>query len=363
MKKIAFVNFDMSDTGGSQQVLSNMALALKDEYEIHVISLKISKSDWAYEFPKEIRRYTVLSKDARIREVIHGGKKAFREYIRKHGFDSLFYIGAYAGLCGGILGRKERCKKVFCDHGALMNQWNELPARLMRIFGSKFSNYTIVLTKQSEQAYYDKFHYKNGRVRTIYNWMDDSILKDAGDYDQTSKTLLTAGRFSHEKGYDLLVQVAKKLDNLVTDWQWDIYGEGDEFENIKRQLTENGLSEKVKLLGLTNEMSRQYVNHAIYVMTSYREGLPLVLLEAKANHLPIVSFDIVSGPGEIVEDGVNGVLIEPYDTGKMAGVIAELLKDQARRVSMAEKSSLGVEKFEKKKILAQWREFIEEITD
>ena len=45
MKKIAFVNFDMSDTGGSQQVLSNMALALKDEYEIHVISLKISKSD------------------------------------------------------------------------------------------------------------------------------------------------------------------------------------------------------------------------------------------------------------------------------------------------------------------------------
>ena len=58
MKKIAFVNFDMSDTGGSQQVLSNMALALKDEYEIHVISLKISKSDWAYEFPKEIRRYT-----------------------------------------------------------------------------------------------------------------------------------------------------------------------------------------------------------------------------------------------------------------------------------------------------------------
>ena len=60
----------------------------------------------------------------------------------------------------------------------------------------------MVLTKQSEAAYYDKFGYPPGRVITIYNWIDDVILGETGDYDADSRKILTAGRFSREKGMD-----------------------------------------------------------------------------------------------------------------------------------------------------------------
>lgn len=59
------------------------------------------------------------------------------------------------GFAGGIHGRRLKIPRIFCDHGALLNQWNEVPARTMRTVGSRFSDKTVVLTKQSEEAYYD----------------------------------------------------------------------------------------------------------------------------------------------------------------------------------------------------------------
>lgn len=363
MKKIAFINFDMSDTGGAQQVLANLVNALDGEYEIHVISLIQEREEWAYHFSQQVRCQTILPYKARIRDTIFKGKRKLVEYLKKSEIELVFYVGAYAGLCAGIMARFVPCKKVFCDHGALMNQWKERPARLMRRTGSRFSDRTVVLTRQSEEAYYDKFHYKKGRVQTIYNWVDERILQDAGDYDAQSRTILTAGRFSHEKGYDMLVRVAEclKVKYPKLEWKWDIYGQGDMFEEIRQKIQKKGLSDYIHLLGVTPHMSRHYRGHAVYVLTSYREGLPLTLIEAGANHLPIVSFDIVSGPAEIIEDGENGILVPPYDTEKMAEVLAELLQDEERRVHMAEKSGIRMPLFDKEKILGQWKELIAEM--
>lgn len=361
MHRIALINFDMSDTGGAQQVLANMAGEMDKEYELHVISLIQANPQWAYTFSERVVCETILPYQARIRETLKRGKKKLKRYLLENKIELVLYIGAYAGLCGGLMARGVSCGKIFCDHGALMNQWKELPARMMRTVGSRFSDKTVVLTKQSEEAYYKKFHYKRGRVLTIYNWLDAKILRDAGEYDEKSGKILTAGRFSHEKGYDMLVQVAEELDNIAVDWEWDIYGTGDMFPEIEQRIKELGLDEKIHLLGLTNRMSECYRNHALYVMTSYREGLPLTLLEAKANHLPIVSFDIVSGPREIVTDGEDGVLIPPYEIRRMAETIAELLADDDRRRRMAEKSINRVELFDKEKILKQWKELFAEM--
>ncbi len=361
MKKIGFVNFDMSTRGGAQQVLHNIANALCGEYEIHIISLIHEKGTCAYSLKEGIYYTHILDGKQRIRDVITKAGKSFKTYCQEQSLDMLFYVGAYAGLCGGFLGRRYRIPRVFCDHGALLNQWNEVPARVMRTIGSKCSDKTVVLTKQSEEAYYDKFHYKKGRVRTIYNWMDDMILAHVKEYDKTSKTILTAGRFSKEKGMDMLVDVAAKLREKTEDFTWDVYGDGDMFPEIQQKVQRLGLESYVKLRGLTDTMETCYQGHSMYVLTSYREGLPLVLLEAKANHLPLVSFDIVSGPGEIIENGRDGILIPPYDIDGMAEAIYELLENEGKRESMSKASNHNVGLFEKEKILNQWRALIEEM--
>lgn len=231
----------------------------------------------------------------------------------------------------------------------------------MRTIGSRYSERTVVLTRQSEEAYYDKFGYPPGRVITIYNWIDDVILGETGDYDTDSRKILTAGRFSREKGMDLLVDVAAALQKKTKDFVWEVYGEGDLWQEIYQRIQEEGLEKNVKLMGLTDAMERCYRGHSMYVLTSYREGLPLVLLEAKANHLPLVSFDIVSGPGEIIENGTDGILIPPYDTEKMACQIYELLCSQEKRIRMSKCSGRNLEEFGKEKILSQWRALIEDM--
>lgn len=351
----------MSDCGGSQQVLANLVNAMQNDHEMHVISLIQANPAWQYAFSEQVCCETIVPEKVRIRGAIRLGGKKLRAYIRENEIDLVFYVGAYAGLCAGYMLRRARCHKVFCDHGALMNQWNEFPARMMRKIGSRNSDRTVVLTRQSEQAYYEKFReFKKGRVLTIYNWMDDRILEDAADYNASSRKILTAGRFSHEKGYDLLVRVAENLRDKADNWEWDIYGAGDMFEEIAQMIQEKGLEKQVHLLGLTDQMSKCYADHALYVLTSYREGLPLVLIEAKANHLPIVSFDIVSGPAEIVTDRKNGILIPPYDTEAMADAIADLLNDDDKRCRMSADSSDRMEQFAKEEILKQWRSLIGE---
>ena len=96
-------------------------------------------------------------------------------------------------------------------------------------------------------------------------------------------------------------------------------------------------------------------------MTSYHEGLPLVLLEAKQYGLPIVSFACPTGPSEIVSDGRNGYLVAPYDVALMVNRIQTLIDDTDLRQSMSEQSMDDTEKFDKARILAQWQGLIHEL--
>lgn len=90
--------------------------------------------------------------------------------------------------------------------------------------------------------------------------------------------------------------------------------------------------------------------------------MPLVLLEAKASGLPMVSFDVTTGPREIVEEGKDGYLIPPYDLDKMANRIELLMDSEERRIAFSNHTISGVKKFEKEEIYRQWTNLIDELT-
>ncbi|MDR1700580.1 MAG: glycosyltransferase family 4 protein [Lachnoclostridium sp.] len=358
MKRIGLINYDMTIYGGAQRVLANLANAFCDQYEIFVISLTAEKGTCCYHLQESIQYETILAKKARIRQTILKGGRKLCKYIDRHNIQIVFYVGAYAGLCGGIMARRCRVKKVFCDHGALMNQWDEYPARIMRKVGSGLSDITIVLTEQSRRAYIDKWKRNPDNVVVIYNWIEEEVFEKSRSYDNNSNRILTVGRFSHEKGYDLMVETAVKIHEKYDDWVWEIYGDGDMLPEIQNKISEAGLESHVICKGAADSVYECYKGHALYVLTSYREGLPMVLLEAKGNHIPAVSFDIVTGPREILEDGKDGVLIPPYDTDKMAEEIIALLHDRKRRKQMSEATGWNLKRFSKEEIMEKWKELM-----
>ena len=132
-------------------------------------------------------------------------------------------------------------------------------------------------------------------------------------------------------------------------------------EDINSKIKELNLEKNVKLMGLSDNMYDEYKNYGIFVLTSYREGFSLVLLEAKANALPLVSFDCVAGPSEIISNNVDGYLIPCYNIEMMSKKISELINKSDLRKKFSTNSQLNVDKFKKSAIIEKWKRIIDEL--
>ena len=117
----------------------------------------------------------------------------------------------------------------------------------------------------------------------------------------------------------------------------------------------------MELLGNVKNIDEYYKTSSIFVMTSRFEGLPMTLLEAKYYKLPIVSYDIKTGPRECIEHGINGYLVEDGNAKDMAEKIEKLIVDDDMRTSFSVKALMNVEKFSLEKIIYKWNKLIDEV--
>lgn len=354
MKKICFVDYDMSVTGGAEQVTASLANELCKEYEVYIYSIN-DGGEAAYQFDKRIHYYKELKGVTRLRQMITGVFKPFCNLVKTEGIDTVILMGNYPALIVSLCRFFTKARFIYCDHGALMNQWHQKDITLIRYWDALIAHKVITLTEQTRRDYIEKFRLKESKVQCIYNWISPEVLEASRTYDMSSKYILTVGRFGKEKGYDLLVKVAKQVLTKHPDWQWHLYGTGETFNEIKKEVEVSGLGEQLILKGNVKEAYKLYNDYSFLVLPSYREGLPLVLLEASACGLPMISFDIMTGPNEIIQNGVNGSLIPPYDCEKMATAINELIEDADKRRNMSEGTKVCMDKFSCEKILDDWR--------
>ena len=194
---------------------------------------------------------------------------------------------------------------------------------------------------------------------SIYNNIDDRLLTDS-KYDCESKKIITVGRIDIQKGLEYLLQIAKKVLDSHPDWQWDVYGDGDEpyKSAIIEQSKELGLEGRLNFMGNRDNIYELYSNYSLYVMTSRFEGLPMVLLEAKCKELPIVSFDINSGPSDIVLEEVNGYLVEPFDVDAMVEKINFLIEHPEVRAGFSAHAYDNIDSFRKEAVMENWKSLI-----
>lgn len=360
MKKIAFLVRDLSKIGGAERVSVNLANALVDYYDVYIISMMHVYGEIPYEINPKIQCfYLSENENYRLRQMVVNFRKDLRNLLKSNFIDEIFLMGIYSGLVGSLNCFDLKTKVYFCDHGVLENELNDKQATLSRKISSVLSNYTIVLTNRSVEAYKKIFKTPKKKLIQIYNWVEDKVYEFSKDYDIKSNKIISVGRISHEKGFDMLVKVANELKNVNNNWKWDIYGDGPEFDKIKRKICEYELQDKVKLKGQENFIYDKYGGYSMLVLTSYTESFGLVLVEAQVNKLPLVSFDVLTGPAEIISDGENGFLVEPFDVKKMSVKINELLENQQLRIRFSNNATRNLEKFNKQKILKQWIELIE----
>lgn len=156
--------------------------------------------------------------------------------------------------------------------------------------------------------------------------------------------LVSVGRLIPRKGYDVLLKAVSQLKAL--DYKLVIIGDGPLKEDLKRQIDELGLSNKVELTGFVSEEKKYQLLQAadIYVSAALHEGFGIVFLEAMSVGLPIVAPND-GGQCDFLQEGRNALLVAPQDPNALAAAIERLLSDSQLRLHMSQSNKQDAQKF------------------
>lgn len=357
-KNICLVQWITGGQSGGEKVAVNLANELSEFHNVHLVGITSETESLFFELSNKVNYITFIKGKPKLSKVFLKVTNQLRSYLKKHDIDVVMAIGMSSFAFTVISAIGTRAKVITCEHLNSIIPAQKKTNLINRYVGAKFSDILVVLTNKDRDNYISRYHLNPEKVQTVYNWSEPIEYFDK--YNVDSRKIVTVGRLSSQKGFEYLMEVATAILSQYPDWKWYIYGSGEESikNNLLNFIEENELEDQLILAGLEEDLNKVYGDKALFVMTSRFEGLPLVLLEAKQYHLPIISFECPTGPSEIVSDQVNGFLVDPYDIETMSKKIIELIQDENLRISFAENAMKDTEKFDKKIILKQWNELI-----
>ena len=389
MKRICFLVDSIFSIGGVQRVTAVIAKELAKEYDVTIVTfdhpkdqnlslydlheVTINYSFFSYPQVGSIRnkickaysgfyqKYSLQSKWASDLYAYSSFPTPLREALTQKLRDGQYdiIIGVHAPLASRLATMKRHLPKVKCI-GWIHNSFEALfGEKFIYIGAARKRHYvfqfrklddTVVLCQHDADTYhqYDPAFYPT----VIYNPL---TLKPGVPSEGTSKTFLAVGRFSHQhKGFDLLIEAFHLFAQKNQEWKLDIVGEGVEEGLYKELIKKYSLENRVTIHPFTNHVQDYYSNAQVYVLSSRWEGFGLVLIEAMAHGLPVVSSDLPTSQ-EIMGD--FGLYFKNGDIEALAERLEE-----ATHIDWNKKSKEALEiaqRFDINRIISYWKSIIE----
>lgn len=146
--------------------------------------------------------------------------------------------------------------------------------------------------------------------------------------------ILGVARHYHVKGLDRLIEAFAKINNI--DWKLVIAGnQGPHTKELYELVERLGITDRVEFLGAVKEIDKVFAKAKIFVLPSRSEGFPNALIEAMANGVASISFDINAGPSDIIKDKYNGFLVENGNINELYKTIHLLIENEDLRENIA----------------------------
>ncbi len=354
---ICFVRTNFNLLTGATRATFNLAGELiAMGYRVTLVSIYSETECPPDELPAGAEYCVLKVGSTRLREGLVDAVVRLRRMAAGGGFSWVLSVGISPSVVviPALVGLRD-VRSVLVEHS---NRKNVMGAdknhdRLYKLAVPHFDK-VVVLTKEDKREYLSRYRIEEHDVQIIPNWVSCDVLAAASPCDCSSKRIISVGRLAPEKGYDKLLEVASMVLPSRPDWFWDIYGDGESEDNVRSLISDLNLVGRVNLMGSVPDVIHRYAAYSIFVMTSYFEGLPLALLEAKANALPAVAFSCPTGPSEIIEDGLDGFLVPCYDSACMAERLSFLMDDVEARERFSSRSVACLERYSKDSILSSW---------
>lgn len=175
--------------------------------------------------------------------------------------------------------------------------------------------------------------------------------------------VIAAGRLVRAKGYDRLIDAFARIADDHPEWELRIYGDGKWEDRLRRQIDDQRMDGRVRLMGNTRHVEKEMAKASVFALSSRFEGFPMVLLEAMRQGLPIAAFDCHTGPAELITHDQNGLLVPQDDIAALAKTLNDLITDEARRQRLGDQAAQAVAPYAMERILPRWEQLFNELLD
>lgn len=377
---LTFFMYAAEGGGGLARVVITVANALAEHRPVRLLALNRLKDEPIFPLHPDIehewlidrrkgaerskREQRLLAEPTQMRPMPSETKfsaltdHVLQKRLRRYGPGILIHTRPSLYLAQHLWG-DERTTAVGWDHGNYQTRMaNVLQSSVMRTALPSLDAF-VALTEADTEDYARDLGPRAPHLRVIRNPL--SWPRAATPTSLDGRTIVSAGRLTDLKGFDRLIAAYAPIAHEFPDWRLKIYGRGPLHEQLRADARARGVEEFVELPGFSDDMKSDLRAASAYALTSRTEGFPMVLLEAMAEGLPLVSMDCPRGPGEIVDHGRNGLLTPDGDIEAFTGSLRRIMSEDAFREAAGAAAYADAQKYTLDAIVGDWLSLIEEL--
>ncbi len=382
-RPIYFLVHDAFGGGGIARTVLFLAKHLADDHDVEIITVRRTRRDPTYEIDPRVRLTCLIDEvaerdkpqrgfvpwlrgtlDERTSWLVHEEEPVFS---RQSLWADVMLLRALHRMAPGVvvstLPGLHVAAARFSRRGVATVGWEHQTftrrslVRRMRAHYPKLDAITV-LTERDADSYREALAGKATPVVAIPNALAETPTIRA---DLDAKCVTAAGRYAPQKGFELLIEAFAIVARKHPDWQLRIYGNGPLRDSLQRQIHEAGLHQHILLMGRTDQLSEELARSSIFALSSRWEGFGLVIIEAMALGLPVVSFDCPYGPASIITDGVDGTLVPPEDVDALAKGIIDLIESPEKRHALGAVARQSATAYDIANIGQRWRDLFDKV--
>lgn len=353
-KKINFFIFDITQGNGTERAVANLSNNFaNNNYSVAIYSiLSHSGSKPVFDLNSDIK---ILHLGYRLKSnIILNLVTYFKIFLLFIKFfsskKSEYFIGTVHAINFILIGLSKFInssnKFIACEH--ISYHAISTYSIYFRKLVYKYIDAIVVLTNG------DKNHY--GDLKPKVSVISNELSFYPNQLNTNRKnTILAVGRLEFQKGYLHMLEAIRPIFRIHKDWKLKIYGNGSLKETLNNYIHQNNLQNFIEIFEPIKNIEDEFRSSSIYLMTSEFEGLPMVLIEAKASGLPIVAWDCPYGPREIIEEN-DGFLTPFKNTNEITNALLKLIENETLREDFSRNAKINSLKFSSDIVLKKWQE-------
>lgn len=342
--------------GGAEKSIIYLATWLSENTDNEVVLASVEGNERPFKIGNKVK-YIGYEIDYRNKVYTHIQiLRNTKEILKNENPDFLISFWIHPMFYGYIT-RGIKCRAIYSERNDPSLEYGIFTKILRWVVLQKVCG--IVFQTKEAMNYFAKNIKKKSVV--IHNpvYIKKNDFQSIVEYD---KRIVNVGRLNEQKNQELLIDAFAKISDLYPEYVLEIYGDGPLKKKLQKKIEDNGLSDRVKLMGAHKDVINRIYGARLFVLSSSYEGMPNALLEAMSIGVPVISSDCpCGGPKEIIEDGINGYLFEVENVDSLITVINRAFKDDPKKISENEKKICNTHSADM--IFGQWMDYINKLNN